>query len=187
MKITTDNGTAYLNVADHETILDRILKEGGGFKTGLASAKVSDSPSNTSATRFTSNMVAATGGSVLAQDAAGNVWSRIISSSKWHTEWQRLAATSQVQMSKITTDDGKPINTITSGDILSVVLANAPGVKSYASTNGASDHPSGVVPYRFTAQMTSTTHGNVIGMTDTGDAYLRAVVGGKWVAEWKKV
>lgn len=89
-KVTADDGTAALNVADSETMLDRILGAGAGLKTGLASAKVVDSPSTTSATRFSSNMIASTGGSVIAQSADGKVWSRIISGSKWHTPWEQM-------------------------------------------------------------------------------------------------
>jgi glycerophosphoryl diester phosphodiesterase len=89
-KVTADDGTAALNVADSETMLDRILGAGAGLKTGLASAKVVDSPSTTSATRFSSIMIAKTGGSVIAQSADGRFWSRIISGSKWHTPWAEM-------------------------------------------------------------------------------------------------
>jgi hypothetical protein len=88
-KITKDNGDALIDVKDNETMIDRIINNGAGLATGSAGKLVSDSPSNSSLTRFVSIMVGATGGSVFANDAGNNFYTRVISSSKWYGEWER--------------------------------------------------------------------------------------------------
>ncbi|WP_429956348.1 pyocin knob domain-containing protein [Enterococcus sp. AZ020] len=87
-KVTQDNGDALIKVSDTETILDRVIASGAGFKTGEATGKTADAPT-TSNTRLTINMVNATAGSVTAIDTAGVNYTRVISGSAWRDEWKR--------------------------------------------------------------------------------------------------
>ncbi|WP_348922084.1 BppU family phage baseplate upper protein [Enterococcus rotai] len=107
------------------------------------------------------------------------------SANSW-SGWVVSALTNQVQMSKITGDDGGVYKGITSGTILATVLANKKGLRNYHAYGSVTDLPSSSV-YRFIANMTSDTHGNVSGMDDLGNYYARAIANSGWVGEWKKL
>lgn len=92
----------------------------------------------------------------------------------------------QVQMSRITADDGGVYQGISSGSILAIVLANKKGLRNYHAYGAVTDLPSSSV-YRFIANMTSDTHGNVSGMDDLGNCYARAIADSKWVGEWQQL
>ncbi|MGG5341125.1 hypothetical protein [Enterococcus sp. AZ192] len=87
-KVTQDNGDALIKVSDTETILDRVLASGAGYKTGEATGKTADAPS-TSNTRLKITMVNATAGVVDATDTGGVNYTRVISGSAWRDEWKR--------------------------------------------------------------------------------------------------
>lgn len=82
-KITADDGSAELVVTAPETILGKVVTAGAGFKTGFANPAVADAPTADGEIRFLSSMIQSDGGSVIALDKSGNVYSRMISSNKY--------------------------------------------------------------------------------------------------------
>ena len=99
------------------------------------------------------------------------------------TKLDLKADVSKAQMNKVTADNGERFGTITSGAILDTIVGSA-GVKSYVSTNGASDHPSGTYGFRFISNMTDAKNGYVIGVADSGKVYNRNISNGNWIGFW---
>ncbi|MHC5217146.1 BppU family phage baseplate upper protein [Enterococcus sp. LJL128] len=185
-KITADNGIHIKNISNG-TVLSGILALGSGVFSISIGWSLSDSPiGNTQNIRAIAQMITEAYGNVIGISDDGRMFYRSIANRKWVGEWQELASKAQSQMQKITADDGRPVGTLTSGNILSVVTGSA-GVKSYVSTSAVTDHPPTTQAFRFMSQMTSSTFGNVIGVADDGTVFSRAIVSGAWKNDWQQL
>ncbi|OJG67599.1 hypothetical protein RV09_GL002368 [Enterococcus moraviensis] len=186
-KITADDGSAELVVTAPETILGKVVTAGAGFKTGFANPAVADAPTVDGEIRFLSSMIQSDGGSVIALDKSGNVYSRMISSNKWSSaDWRQFARVDLAQMIKVTKDTGAQV--VTAGGnvtLLQTILGQGIGFRAISAAPSATDNPTNQA-LRGTALMNSSTSGNFIGLSEDGIHYSRAISAGKWVGEWNK-
>ncbi|MGL4696617.1 hypothetical protein [Enterococcus larvae] len=187
-KITADNGTNLHTVSSGNSLLSKINEIGVGFYTIGVSGSASDVPSVSSGYQalVQANTTSNPTGTVQLKANSGQIFYRAFTSGNWVDEWNELSEKFDGQKVKVTTDDGRPIATLTSGTILSKIKETS-GVMSLVSIAAVTDHPPTTAAFRFISQMTSTTYGNVIGVDDNGNAFSRAVVNGVWKTDWKQL
>lgn len=187
-KITADNGTNRFSVPSGTSLMDKINAEGYGYYLVGVSASALDVPQIAQGYQAVvqSNSTSNPTGTVLLKANNGRMFTRGFTNGTFVGTWLEMADKTLTQMTKITADDGRPIATMTSGTILSTVTESA-GVRSYVTTSTVTDHPPTSAAFRFMAQMTSATYGNVIGISDNGEFFTRSVVNGIWKTDWQKM
>ena len=105
------------------------------------------------------------------------------------------ALKTEAQMKKITDDNGNAETIGNDGfneSFLNSIISKNAGLRTYIlyvtnSKSTITDAPPENSNFRCMVNMVSELHGNVIGVTDNGNTYIRNIISKTWVGNWVKV